>query len=33
MNEFKKFWDDDNRFKEVFFPRFIEDKYRTPAPD
>lgn len=33
MNEFKEFWDNDDRFEEVFFPRFVDDKYREKAPE
>lgn len=33
MNEFKEFWDWDDRFESVFFPWFIDDTYRKEAPE
>jgi len=33
MNEFKQFWDEDDRFEPIFFPRFTDDSYREKAPD
>jgi len=33
MNEFKEFWDTDDRFESMFFPRFIDETYRKTAPD
>lgn len=33
MNEFKWFWDTDDRFVDVFFPRFVDPNYRKQAPE
>ena len=32
MNEFKDFWDWDDRFEEMFFPWFIDPAYTKPSP-
>lgn len=33
MNEFKKFWDNDDRFEAIFIPRFTNPLYSTKAPE
>jgi len=32
MNEFKDFWDNDDRFEKMFFPRFEQQEYQEQAP-
>lgn len=32
MNEFKEFWDKDDRFEEIFFPWFVDPWYTKEAP-
>ena len=32
MNEFKDFWDNDDRFEKMFFPRFDQEEYQEQAP-
>lgn len=32
MNEFKEFWDKDDRFVPMFFPRFTDLEYQREAP-
>lgn len=32
MNEFKEFWDKDDRFEAVFFPWFTDMSYTEEAP-
>ena len=33
MNEFKEFWDNDDRFEDIFFPRFADPNYKKKAPE
>jgi hypothetical protein len=33
MNEFKDFWDNDDRFETMFFPRFEQEEYQEQAPE
>ena len=33
MNEFKEFWDKDDRFETIFFPWFIDPSYQKEAPE
>jgi hypothetical protein len=33
MNEFKDFWDNDDRFETMFFPRFEQSEYQEQAPE
>lgn len=32
MNEFKDFWDWDDRFESIFFPRFVDPLYKKESP-
>jgi hypothetical protein len=32
MNEFKDFWEGDDRFEAVFFPWFVDPNYTKQAP-
>lgn len=33
MNDFKQFWDNDDRFSMMFFPRFEQAEYQEQAPE
>lgn len=33
MNEFKDFWDNDDRFEMMFFPRYEQEEYKEQAPE
>lgn len=33
MNEFKTFWDTDDRFEDMFFPRFVDLNYQKQCPE
>lgn len=33
MNDFKQFWDNDDRFEMMFFPRFEQVEYQEQAPE
>jgi hypothetical protein len=33
MNEFKEFWDNDDRFEAMFFPWFEQEEYQEQAPE
>lgn len=33
MNEFKEFWDNDDRFEDIFFPWFVDMNYRKKATE
>jgi len=33
MNFFKYFWDNNTQFQRIFFPRYLDENYRTPTKD